>query len=59
MESKLIFDEKESNLGSIQLIINSKSRFIKVIVKNNGPIKAGYPGEGNKAWLFVDEIQID
>ncbi len=56
---KLIFDEKESNLGSIQLIINSKSRFIKVIVKNNGPIKAGYPGEGNKAWLFVDEIQID
>jgi len=32
---KLIFDEKESNLGSIQLIINSKSRFIKVIVKNH------------------------
>ena len=56
---KLIFDEKESKLGSIQLIINSKSRFIKVIVKNSGPIKAGYPGEGNKAWLFVDEIQVD
>lgn len=35
-----------------------KARFVKVVVKNWGDIPAGEPGAGNKAWLFVDEIEI-
>ena len=35
------------------------SRYIKVVVKNWGDIPSGNPGEGNKAWLFVDEIEIN
>lgn len=35
-----------------------KARYVKVIVKNWGDIPAGEPGAGNKAWLFVDEIEI-
>ena len=35
------------------------SRYIKVVVKNWGDIPAGNAGAGNKAWLFVDEIEIN
>jgi hexosaminidase len=37
---------------------NSKTRYVKVFVKNSGIIPAGKSGEGHNAWLFVDEIQI-
>jgi hexosaminidase len=36
-----------------------KARYVKVVVKNWGDIPAGEPGAGNKAWLFVDEIEIN
>lgn len=35
------------------------TRFVKIQVANFGVIPAGNPGEGNKAWLFVDEIEIN
>lgn len=35
-----------------------KSRYIKVLLKNFGTIPQGKPGAGNKAWLFVDEIEV-
>ncbi|TMI97777.1 MAG: beta-N-acetylhexosaminidase [Bacteroidetes bacterium] len=34
-------------------------RYVKVVVKNWGVIPSGNPGEGNKAWLFVDEIEVN
>jgi hexosaminidase len=34
-------------------------RYIKVIVTNWGDIPAGNPGAGKKAWLFVDEIEVN
>ena len=37
----------------------SKTRFLKVFLKNFGTIPDGKPGAGNKAWLFVDEIEIN
>lgn len=37
---------------------NKKARFVKVFAKNFGVIPAGKAGEGIKAWLFADEIQI-
>ena len=33
--------------------------FIKVQIKNWGTIPEGNPGAGNKAWLFVDEIEVN
>jgi hexosaminidase len=35
------------------------TRFVKVYIKNYGPIPQGNPGAGNKAWLFVDEIEVN
>lgn len=34
-------------------------RYIKLYIKNWGEIPAGKPGAGNKAWLFVDEIEVN
>lgn len=33
-------------------------RYIKVVAKNKGTIPSPFPGAGNKAWLFVDEIEV-
>ncbi|MBN8675191.1 MAG: hypothetical protein J0L56_13730, partial [Chitinophagales bacterium] len=38
---------------------NTLTSFIKVIVKNFGNIPEGNPGSGKKAWLFVDEIEVN
>jgi len=35
------------------------ARFVKLVVKNFGIIPAGYRGAGNKAWLMVDEIEVN
>jgi hexosaminidase len=36
----------------------TKTRYVKIIVRNYGIIEAGKPGEGNPGWLFLDEIMI-
>lgn len=38
---------------------NTPTSFIKVIIKNFGDIPEGNPGAGKKAWLFVDEIEVN
>lgn len=38
---------------------STNARYVKVLVKNWGIIPGGNPGEGNKPWLFVDEIEIN
>ncbi len=40
-------------------IEETKARFVKVKAINYGKIPNGKPGEGNDAWLFVDEIFIE
>jgi hexosaminidase len=37
----------------------TETRYVKVLAKNYGPIPEGSPGAGNKAWLFIDEIQVN
>ena len=37
----------------------TNTRYVKVVVTNWGNIPKGNPGEGNKAWLLVDEIEIN
>lgn len=38
---------------------NATARYVKVLLKNYGMIPSGLPGAGHKAWLFVDEIEIN
>lgn len=37
---------------------NTKARFIKIHAKNIGVCPAWHPGAGEKAWIFVDEIEV-
>ncbi len=38
---------------------NISARYIKIIARNLGKIPPTFPGAGNNAWLFADEIVID
>jgi arylsulfatase A-like enzyme len=38
---------------------NVNARFLKVTARNFGIIPPGHSGEGNPAWLFVDEIMVE
>ena len=40
-------------------IPSTPAKHIKVIAKNTGNCPEGHPGEGEKCWLFVDEIIIE
>jgi hypothetical protein len=35
------------------------ARYVKVTAKNIGTCPEWHKGDGGKAWLFIDEIQID
>lgn len=43
---------------SILLKKNTKARYVKVLIKRHGIIGQGLPGEGQEAWLFVDELRL-
>ncbi len=46
--------------GTMTLDFESlKTQQVKVVIKNWGEIPTGNPGAGNKAWLFVDEIEVN
>ena len=35
-----------------------KARYVRFTVKHRGRIPEGYPGAGNPAWMFLDEIEV-
>ncbi len=37
----------------------TKARYVKILVERAGIISSGKPGEGQNAWLFVSEIEIN
>ena len=37
----------------------TKARYLKISAKNIGTCPKGHPGEGGKAWLFIDEIIVE
>jgi hexosaminidase len=49
----------DGNNGTMSVKGTNTGRYVKVIIRNWGPIPEGNPGAGNKAWLFVDEIEIN
>lgn len=36
----------------------AKARYVRITVKSIGNIPDGMPGEGNPAWLFLDEVEV-
>ncbi|HEX6846636.1 MAG TPA: family 20 glycosylhydrolase [Chitinophagaceae bacterium] len=56
-------DFKETRNGNgvmkVDFTMTAPVRYVKVVVKNWGDIQPGNPGAGNKAWLFVDEIEVN
>ena len=38
--------------------LGAKTRYIRFTVKHIGKIPDGFPGAGNPAWLFLDEIEV-
>jgi sialate O-acetylesterase len=63
------FDNIEALMGSpgnigkqiitIRVPTMKKVRYIKVKASNIGVCPPGHPGEGEKAWLFIDEVEVD
>jgi hexosaminidase len=49
----------DNKIQTIKLPEPKTCRFVRVHVKNYGTIPAGKPGAGEKAWLFVDEIEVE
>jgi hexosaminidase len=43
----------------IQLDTPVKTRYLKLLIRNFGVIPEGMGGAGNRAWLFVDEIEVN
>lgn len=58
IESVTLIVKDENNDQTIELPAPKTCRYIRVFAKNYGIIPDGKPGAGNKAWLFVDEIEV-
>jgi hexosaminidase len=53
------FIKTSGNNGKLQATFAPVSaRFVKIDIKNLGKIPDGKPGAGEKAWLFLDELEI-
>jgi hypothetical protein len=46
-------------IESFATAVGQPARFIRVRLKNLGPLPAGHPAAGQPAWLFVDEILVN
>ncbi len=54
------FDKSINGKGIMSISFNIiKTRYIKALAKNWSPIPNNEPGAGNKAWMFVDEIEVE
>ncbi len=49
---------EQGDVLPIRLRVNSKGRFLKVVVHPKSAIEMGLPGEGNIPWTFLDEIIV-
>jgi hexosaminidase len=54
------FEATNGMNGLMKVAFNPASaRYVRVIIKNFGVIPSGMSGAGNRAWLFVDEIEVN
>jgi hexosaminidase len=54
-----ISKSSDKSKTTIKLASPVTTRYIKISVFNHGVIAAGNAGAGHKAWLFVDEIEVN
>ncbi|MBA4851110.1 family 20 glycosylhydrolase [Emticicia sp. BO119] len=51
---------KGSSVQQLGVAVDGKkARYVRVFAKNYGKLPDNHPGNGNPAWLFVDEIAIE
>jgi len=58
-KSEIKSPDKRNTVKIVLELNGIESRFIKVRAKNIGVCPKGHPGEGGKAWLFVDEVIVE
>ena len=57
---KFIIKTRGLETGTMKVQFTAtNARYVKVVARNWGDIPSGNPGEGSKAWLFVDEIEVN
>ncbi|MBK9148415.1 MAG: family 20 glycosylhydrolase [Flavobacteriales bacterium] len=44
--------------NSLGIEKSGKARYVRFVVKHAGNIPEGFPGAGNPAWMFLDEIEV-
>jgi hexosaminidase len=58
--SKTDLKSIQTQQGNIRIRFRkTKCIFVKIELKNAGIIPSGFPGAGNPAWLFVDELELN
>jgi hypothetical protein len=55
---EISLQKNENYIDASTIKVNRNSRYVKIIVKGIGNCPANYPGAGNPAWFFIDEISI-
>ena len=58
-KNEILSPEKRNTVKIGKKFDNVKTRYLKITAKNIGQCPQGHPGEGGKAWLFVDEIIVE
>ena len=62
-EGRKLIDPEEKMNNSIETIAFSlkqvKGRYVKLLASTTGVIPKGYPGAGEGAWLFIDEVIVE
>jgi hexosaminidase len=43
---------------AVTLPAGTRTRYVRVLGRNAGPLPAGHPGAGTASWLFADEIVV-
>ena len=59
LETIIVNVNTEDDLNKIEIKKQKFCRYIQIHAKNYGIIPSGQAGDGNPAWLFVDEIDIE
>ena len=60
LSPEVLSQKVKSGRNQIKIAVTpSNTKFVKVVAKNMGVCPAGHPGEGQPAWLFVDEIIVE
>ena len=49
----------QAKIANPTVAVNSKGKYLKVLVERFGKIPDGLQGGGHEAWLFVDEIIVE